>query len=45
MNNKQRLEQEISSWKLIDATDSLTEQGKGYLQGLERAYALLGAAE
>ncbi len=45
MENKERLKQEISSWKLIAATGSLTERGQGYLEGLKRAYALLGVNE
>lgn len=45
MNSKQTLKQEISAWELINATDSLTDRGQGYLEGLKRAFALLGADE
>ncbi len=45
MKAKQQLEVLINSWKMIKERGCLTEKGYGYLEGLERAFAILGAAE
>jgi len=45
MESKEQLKMLISSWKLMDERECLTEKGKGYVEGLERAFALVSGDE